>query len=163
MSRITKLIAEEVSEKLVQKKQTELNNHNQQIKDYVTKVILNHTPKDVLLLSKTEPKYFRMTKQFRFNCNDFKWEYFSTNHSIPSNDEHYNITETESKQIFKLIQKRDKLRKELRNLKDEIYQALINLKTFKRVQEEFPEASSFLPSKTNTSLVVNIDNIRKQL
>jgi len=82
---------------------------------------------------------------------------------LPSTETHYEITKEENKKLFTLVQKREKQKNEIKNLRKEIKQALINLKTFKRVETEFPEAFKFLPKNVSTALVVNVDSIKKQL
>lgn len=52
---------------------------------------------------------------------------------------------------------------EINSLKSEIEQALLSLVTFKRVSENFPEAVPFLPKIQNTSLVVDLSNLRNKI
>ncbi len=163
MSRITKQIAENVTEKLVNKKRNELIQINDKISELATQIVLKNTPKEVLNLFKTRKNYFQSTSSVRFDNNDFKWEWFTLYETLPSDNNHYPISDEESKKMFDLINKRDKAKSDLRKLKSEIYQALINLKTFKRVESDFPEAFEFLPKNGSTALVVNVESIRKQL
>lgn len=161
--RITKQIAENIAEKLTEKKVKNLEDQKQKIKDLVTELIREKTPNEVVLLSKKQPSFFTITDIFRFDTEDFKWEYFQSNEKFPTTENHYEITKEENKKLFNLLQKREKIKNEIRQLRKEIEQALINLKTFKRVETEFPEAFKFLPKNGSTALVVNVDHIRKQL
>lgn len=161
--RITKQIAENVAERLTETKVKNLEAQKQKIKDLVTELIREKTPHEVVLLSKKHTSFFTITDRFRFDTEDFKWEYFESNERFPSTEKHYELTKEENKKLFTLVQKREKQKNEIKQLRKEIEQALINLKTFKRVETEFPEAFKFLPKNGSTALVVNVDSIRKQL
>lgn len=56
-----------------------------------------------------------------------------------------------------------KARKEYNELLDETAQALMNLRTYKRISEVFPAAMVFLPTEMSTSLIVNIDSLLLKL
>jgi hypothetical protein len=75
-------------------------------------------------------------------------------------------SETCPKELLKQFNKIQTLEKEIKDLKLEIETALYStLRTYKRVEESFPEALEFLPPMNNnkTALVVNLSSLRDKI
>lgn len=170
MSRITKELAENISMFLVKKKREELalvvDKLNLSLIDLYKS---RYTPKEVIDFDQKFPGYVRKKSSFYLNGNGFRHDYIDLGgNSFIVNPEIGTILEP-TPQEAKDIQKKQRSisveRKQINDLQSSIYNALLSLKTFKAVRENFPEAAELLPAESNPSLLpsLNLSSIREQL
>lgn len=165
MSRITNQLAEEIAKAMVAKKEESLKNLKGEISKKVSDEILRLVPKGIQELYAKFPKYFRTTSSIQLTGNGCNYEWISLDQDIPvQNTNYFNPEPKFAKDIILLINKKDKFKKELEELKLSIENALKQLRTFKNVRESFPEAAEFLPPDGKPMLpALNLDIIRKNL
>lgn len=73
------------------------------------------------------------------------------------------LTDAIATKLTKAKRKWEKAYADCQELKKETEQALINLRTFKNIRENIPEAGPFLPPPMSNSLVVNVESLNKKL
>lgn len=163
MSRITKQIAQEVAEKLTEKQVLEINKMESDIKDQFTEIYLKTVPKEILDLFEKHPKYFETRSNFQIHGNGFQFERLCINNKYPSKQYLFSMNEKDSEKMMILFNKLSDKKKELSKFKIEIEALIFGLRTYAKVNSEFPEASPFLPKTISNSLMVNISDLREKL
>jgi hypothetical protein len=160
---ITKAIATEVAEKLIQKQGLELNELKDSLKVKFEKIVIDATPKDVVDFYKKYPNYVETRQSFQLSGNGFDYKYLNTKSSIPAFKSSFQPNERDAIILHGILNEIDKKEKEYKKLFSEIEIALFSLRTYKRVEETFPEAFLLLPNKITTSLSVNISDLRQKI
>lgn len=166
MSIVTKAIAKEVAERMLTKKADEIKNLINKRDFFILCICRKNIKKEILDFYNKHKDYVRSTNQVTLNDNGFHGDYFYLNERIPSKNSstmHVSMSVKDSKELLPLIDEIDGLEKQYKSLKIDIENALLSLKTYKKVSEEFKEAYGYLPNKISTSLVINIDKIREKL
>jgi hypothetical protein len=163
--RITKQIASDVANQLLAKKVKGNNRNWTELSNEVYESVLKTIPKEITELQEKYPSYVRTSQNVRLFGNGFNHENINTPKSFPCTDysKTYTPTEKEAAEWIKLLNDYKDGKDNLRKLSSEIESALYNLKTYKAVQENFPEAYELLPEKVSTSLSVNISDIRQKI
>jgi hypothetical protein len=167
--RITKDVAEETAKKMISKKSLELKKLSSDFSDKIRKMKVKQIPKNVIETYEYFPDYFNACfsvylKGVGFNNDCIKVQKY------PYNGNYYlelnSNTSVVSNELLKQFNKIKSLEKEIKDLKLEIETALYStLRTYKRVEESFPEALEFLPPMNNnkTALVVNLSSLRDKI
>jgi len=163
--RITKSIAEYVAKQMVSEKKRLLQEKKDVLKSTCTEMYKRQIPKEVLSLWKNTPVWLKTTYSVRLNGDGFSYECQDIEElPRPNNREPFLAFENnEAETILSARNEIQKMNTEINSLKSEIEQALLSLVTFKRVSENFPEAVPFLPKIQNTSLVVDLSNLRNKI
>ena len=163
--RITKTIAEEVAVKLLAKKDLQIKKAKDELSNFAEQFLEKTLPKEVLETYKKFKPFFRESIEIIVDGNGLSYEYIELSKRYPyGNSKTYLPNEVDAKTFRKLIDKRNDLVKQRRELKEELSNAIFNLKTYKAVQENFPEAFEFLPKENkNTALAINISEIRQKI
>jgi hypothetical protein len=164
--RITKQIANDVALKLLEKKREVLKEKEKNISFRLRHMVEKHIPICVLDLSKKEPNYFTWSDNVSINGNGFNYKHFDLDKEVPSKHRFNTLfepNETEAKELSSLINMFEKEKEEIKNLQKEIEITLFNLRTYNKVSENFPEALPFLPKGQNTSLSLNLSDLRNKL
>jgi len=165
---ITRTIAEEVAQKLTAQKQREIKEMKGRLGMAVTLAYESTIPKEVAILFDTHKDWMKKVSSVRLHGRGFNYETINLSKVLPSKKEEYssqnmNVEKEYGDKWIKDHQLIEKAQKELKTLVAEIENALIGLKTYKRVEENFPEAAKFLPQKGNTAIAINLSHIRNQL
>tara|TARA_R110000772_G_C13170340_1_gene426984 strand:- start:50 stop:562 length:513 start_codon:yes stop_codon:yes gene_type:complete len=168
MSRITKQIAEDVTKALLSKRREELKKVKDEYKGIIEHHILSLLPKKVLeVFSDPTTKNFLNTScNFYISGQGISRTYESISQYLPyvGGNASVELPKGASTKVEKLMDKAKKMEDNIYSLKNEINASLLALGTFKRVQEQFPEAAEFLPKTSMpTSLVVNISKLRTKI
>lgn len=163
MSIITKTQAGEIAVKLTANQQKEYDKARKETQTFFTEKYLATVPEEVKTLFEKYPSYFDSRKEFQLQGNGFNWQYVNTLKEVPCSKITYSPEPKEAEKLLKLLNIEDVKRNELKKLRSEIEVALNSLRTFKRINESFPEASKYLSIKTSTALVVNLSEIREKL
>lgn len=163
MSIITKTQAQEIAVKLTVNQQKEYDKARKETQTFFTEKYLATVPDEVKNLFEKYPSYFDSSKEFQLQGNGFNWQYVQTLKEVPYSKRTYSPDPKEAEKLLKLLNTEDCKRAELKKLRSEIEIALNSLRTFKRINESFPEASQYLTIKTSTALAVNLSEIREKL
>ena len=165
--RITKDVAEETAEKMTAKKSLELLEMRNSFSEKVRNLIVKKIPKEIMQAFEKHPNYINSIGYiylygvgFNGDCIKFKKLPYTNNNRFEIN------SEMGATELLKEFNKIESLEKEIKDLKLEIETALYStLRTYKRVEESFPEALEFLPQPNNnkTALVVNLSSLRKKI
>lgn len=160
---ITKAIAVEVAEKLIQKQGLELKGLKEDLKQKLENIILGTIPKEIKDFYKKHPSYVETRQSFQLSGNGFEYQYLNTKNHIPAFKSSFQPNETDALLIKNSLNQIKDKEKEYKKLFSEIEVALFGLRTYKRVEENFPEAFLLLPNKITTSLAVNISDLRQKI
>jgi hypothetical protein len=166
MSRITKQIAEEVAKKLVAKKRETLKLWKQVFSEKITKICHEKVPFEVLVVFEKHPKYFKTTNRFRPVGNGWNSQYLDLNTYLPNSNYDYFSFEMEVKTSNALLKEYNKNKdeqKQIDELQRDLVNTLLNLKTYKSVTENFPEAVEHLPKIVNNTVALNLSDIRNRI
>jgi len=160
---ITKTIATEVAEKLLSKQALEIKNLRSKLESTFDEIYLKTIPKEVVELFKKYPNYFRTRSGFQLSGNGFDWKSVTSSKELPCINGSFQPNEKDAVILQKSINEIDKKKLEYKKLHSEIETALFGLRTYKRVEENFPEAFIFLPNSISNKLIVNISDLRNKI
>lgn len=164
MSTITKTIAEDVSVKLMEKQNKKLVEYKNEIQELITQEYEKTIPENALAFFKSNPEFCKSTSSLTLIKNGFNYERVILSRKLPCKADGYFTPEDKAiSKIRKWIDSISDKQKEYEKLKQEVYNAILSLKTYNRVKDNFPEAYEFLPEKINTSLAINISDIQSKL
>jgi len=163
MSRITKEIAEQVAKKMTEDKENEIIKINKQLTNTVTDFVLKTIPEEVIEFNEKFKGYIDMRSNVRLIGNGWNYENLSLSKSIPLKKQDFIPNVKQSDILKKLKEEVSDKEKHLQQLRRKIGIALYSLRTYSKVAIEFPEAVPFLPKKQETSLAININDIRAEL
>ncbi|WP_313579855.1 Nmad5 family putative nucleotide modification protein [Chishuiella sp.] len=171
MSRISKDLANTISEKLTIKLDKKISEIQKELTEYVSEIYYKRIPAKVIELNKEFPSYISKSIRIKFFGNGLNGEEFKFISPLPcktNEDSFYGITINDlnqdySKKLIELNNKCEALKAEKIQLKQSIYNALLQLVTYKRIIEQFPEAAPYLERKDAYALAIPVEDIRKQL
>lgn len=166
MSRITNKIAEDVANLMVQSKQEEINLKKEELKEYVTRIYRKSLPKEILNIYEKYPEYMIHCSSVQLTGKGFNHEYVNI-HSSPARKDYYTVINIkEEEDINKIRNLYDHIKESNKNikvLKLDIENALKNLRTYKKVESEFPEAFKHLPNKVSAEVSICLKSIKDRL
>lgn len=151
---ITKDLANDVANKMTAKLKEKAYAYYEQARLIVAKEFENDTPKEIIQIAKKHPLYFNMYESVSLQDNgnhkrvDFPVPNVPKiyNSGIPLfNNGNYMLSELKDAEVGKLLQKKDELLKKRRDLISSIEATLYDLRTYKNVEEQFPQALEFFP------------------
>lgn len=162
MSRITKQLAEQVAIKLTEDKKANIKLLKDKLKTIATEHYLKTIPKEVKDFYKKHPKYTKQTSYVNLVGAGLEYNHTDIDNSPHNgNSNQVKVTNEEANIVVDVQRLIEDAQKEYRDLVSEIEIALLGLRTFKNVQEKFPEAYEFLPEISyNTSLAINLKDVR---
>ena len=169
MSRITKQIAEEVAKAMTAEKAKNVADLKGLFTKTVEEIALTKIPEAILKIIQDPNlcRYLQLTDYVHLNDYGFHYKGVCLEEAIPCTQRNsvLSLTENEGKLLWNLEQKYKKAKKEVEDLHQEIYFTLLHtLKTYKKVQDHFPEAFEHLPKVgTPTSLAINLDALRHKI
>lgn len=170
MSRISKDLASTISKKLTIKLFKKIEETKNELIEYTTKITVKRVNKDVLEFYSKYPKNCYTTTTIHVYGNGFNGELYDIK-CTPTDIEgiHYrgkciqDLNKEESEKLLKLTKSYKKLIDDHKKLKESIYNALLQLMTYKRIIEQFPEAAPYLERKDAYAIAIPVEDIRKQL
>lgn len=164
-----KAIAESMSSAAIRPKINQLKND---MADIFEPFILKEIPKGIFELYKKHPNFFSTSDVYRpFRDGDSGGQFgVQMSKKYPS-DKGWSVPVEVDKESFSKMEKINDEIKDLKKKENEInqniYATLIQLSTFKKINESFNEAMSFIPEdwkdNSNTSIAIPIENLRKEL
>jgi hypothetical protein len=167
--RITKEKAELVAEKLTAKKKEKRDLIIKQLEDFSTEIALKNIPKPVMDMFAEYPKYINTRSYINIQgegINNYSLNYRNISRELPreKGDGDLSVTKEQATLIQKLHDLEQSMRSEINLLEREITDAVYNLRTYSRCENEFPEAFKHLPKEGITTAVsINIEAIRAKL
>lgn len=165
--RITKEKAQNVAKKLVEAKKEKLELKIGKLKEFSYELAKSKTPKEVLEIFESQKDFINTSSQVQFvniNLNDWYLRRVNLDSDVPVSYNHFTITDAEAKVILKMNNDIEKYRDEILKLQDELEVAILKMNTYKRCENEFPEAFALLPKEhMSTSLMINISSLREKL
>ena len=149
MSIVTKDIANRVSRQIVEPIGKKIEEIEKEMEEYVREIAIKNIPEEILKFYTKHPKY--MDSCTRIYCegvgiNDYKVVDID---AIPTNEgwsKTINLNKIDAGKVVKWDNKIDDLSDKKTTTKNEIYHPLLNLRTYKKVQEALPEVYSYLPN-----------------
>lgn len=166
MSRITKQIAENVAYKLVMPKKTKLKERNIEFSKKITELCWDRVPVEIITLFKTHPSYFRTASIFRPTGNGWNSQYLDLFEEVPSirgNNFYFEMEIKTSNALLKEYNRNKDQKEQIEELQRDLVNTLLNLKTYKAVTENFPEAAEHLPKIVNNTVALNLSDIRNRI
>ena len=164
MANLTKTQAEEIAVAMTAKERVKFNALQAQVREAVAEAYLNHLPDEVVVLFRSRPQYVNTTGSLRIDGNGFNNEYYRLFRTVPQGESNLFLPKPgEAKILREAIDRVATEEAKLKELKRDIYNALITLKTVKRISEQLPEAIPFLNIKTSTAITLNLSDLRKRL
>lgn len=166
--RITKDKASLVADRMTIKHNDVINEKKRLLNEYVGNLAVSKIPEAVKQMFKEYPEWVRSESTIRLKhylLNNYNYRNHYINVEIPCNDECcYVISDKEAEKVVKMVDEIESLRKERKQLKEEIEITVYNIRTYKRCETDFPEAFKWLPlEKPTTEISIKIDDIRKKL
>ncbi len=165
MSIISKDLARQIAKKLTQKKYDALTKTKKELSDYAYEIAKSTIKKDVFDFYLKNKMYFKTSTSITFVGPGLNHENVHIN-EIPSNGS-WNVTklasDKEAKSIVEFLNSIKTQKKQINELFLEIESALLGLKTYARITENFKEASKYLPIKENKEISINVSQIIKKL
>jgi len=161
MGRITIAIAEETALKITKPLEDKIDEAELAFEEKVTELLIARIPKELRAIIEKYPKWFYGRNEgntITLTENGFNRRGVRLTKIVHFAD-HYtsqvSVTKEEAKVLYKLDDVVDKATEKYNETYRSIKQTLINLRTYKRVKDELPEAYALLPvEETVTSLVV---------
>lgn len=161
--RITKAIAENVAKELTKKLDGKIKEHQADLRAVVTDIAKSSIPKDVLACYKKHPSYFNDRQKVSLCGNGLHYDEVPLLDKLPI-DYYYKPNEKDSASILARLNNISKLKKEAEELENDIYVALVALKTYKRVEQEFPEAVQYLPESSQcVAIAIPMKDLRGKI
>jgi hypothetical protein len=166
MSRITKQIAEVTANELVKSKKEKIKILESEFKKKLYQMVLKNTPDDVVKFYKKHPNFMKTNFYVEISGNGFEYQRITLDSSFPSkNGDRFQLlpdVET-AKELLSSFNQINDLKEQSDRLKSDLENAIFNLRTYKSVQENFPEAFLLLPKIVNNSVAINLSDIRNRI
>lgn len=166
MSRITKQIAEEVAKKLVAPKKEKLKARNKEFSMNITELCLSRIPAEILDCYYENRSYFNTTHYFRPTGNGWQMQHLDLSEELPSpngNSFSFEMDVKTSNALLKEFNRNKDQKEQIEELQRDLENILFNLRTYKAVTENFPEAAEHLPKIVNNSIALNLSDIRNRI
>jgi uncharacterized protein (DUF4213/DUF364 family) len=166
MSRITKQIAESTAKALVQSKKAENNVLEKEFKYMILNEILKDIPKEILDFNKKHPRFVKRTTTVQISGNGWDFQTVYLDEEIPSpNGNKIQLVPNEELSVLLLKRFTDFTHKKelVKKLEQDLGITIFNLRTYKSVQENFPEAFELLPKIVNNSVQLNLSDILNRI
>lgn len=170
MSRISMQLAGEIAQELVKPQLEKLKGERNHLAVKIGSCwIETMVPKEIQQGAEKHPKFFSLRDSIRLHGNGFQYSdfHFPAGLEVPYwvSGPPWTPELEDAKWIQKENNTHDKEQKRIKDLVKSIETALLNMRTYKRIREEFPEAAPYLPDSSKPTLlpVVNVQAIRDQL
>jgi len=160
---VTKQIAREVAIKLLKPKQDELKAIKDKLGIEAYLILASTIPANVIVGFEANKQYYHFTKTIQVRGYGFNFEWIEMSDILPYNSKTTELTQDQANSLMPLwIQKIDK-EKEIKELKTDLENAILTLRTYARIKEQLPEAYELLPDKTSTAISINLESIKTRL
>lgn len=163
--RITKQLAQDVAIAILKERSVKHQQFKNETGEIIHKHLMSLLPKDVVKLFNSKDKgYLRTTSYVRAIGQGLNFDHIDTPEHPYTGNNSCTFPDELSLKISKRREISNNESQEIRNLRDQIEATLIDLRTVKKVNEFFPEASPFLSTeKATVYLPVNLDKLRSKI
>lgn len=164
--RISQDNAQAIANKMTEAKQKKVSELYDDYINAVKEAYEMQLPKEVMAFFQKFPSYCETTTSIKLDSHGFNREYVGIKGALPSTTGYSAELDLNAKladRLNKLRNKWDAATKAYKKLNLDIKTALLSLKTYKAIRENFPEAVPFLPERETMALAVNFSEIRKEL
>lgn len=159
--RISKMMAQEIALKALEKRKDQLNDQLSSNKEFVTKVVMDRLPEQVKKTFGMYSGYFDLHSYFNFTCDHSQSRGFDSSEYLPRKDNGYIEIDPETMKILETSRSSYlKNQSQYKSDFNELESAIFNLRTINRVREELPDLKEFLPDESVTALVPSLDKAR---
>lgn len=166
MSVLSKVVIEQIAEKMTEKSKKYSELVYKELKELVTEIYESQVPEPVMKVFKTHCDYIETCSSIELDGHGFNRETITLTKQLPATSTYrqkLHLTATIADKIIKAKRKREKAKEDYENLLRETQSALSALKTYKNVRENLPEAVPYLPPPMSNALVVNFNSLQKRL
>lgn len=168
MSRITQALAEDIAKALTKHLRQQYEESHQKFKDKVREYYMASIPSEVIDFQKHLPAFIATTSTVYFDGNGFSNEFENVNPSVPTKAGGGYTRISLSKEQGKVLQKmQNEYERQMdfwKFTKEETYNALLALRTYKNITDKFPEAAALLPPvAASTALIPNLEKLRQKI
>lgn len=162
---ISKEQARVIAEKLCEKKKAEFLKAKGIVSKIVTDLRKKQIPADVLRFFKKHPGFFQKSHEIRFEGHGLRFTYMMMTESLPyEGNLILHLTSETANKIKDAMNNEENARVNYVELREEIINALLSLRTHKRISESFPEAAKHLPKPvTYLPPAIPIETIMKKI
>ena len=144
MTKITIKVADAISKEISSSVyDSRISSLESKLEDAVSDVVISTTPIEVLEISKQFPKFFILRHEVTLFDGINKLHYMKCR-KLPSNRSIIMISPKDLAEIKEISDELYSVKNLKRNLINKIYKALLSLKTYNRVELEFPVAYKYL-------------------
>ena len=160
---ISKTLAESVAALLLEKNTQRVKDQQQKVKDLGSKMVASRIPIPIKHVKKAFSAWLLKKSHFYFSGVGIS-DYDICCDEHPAVTYRINMDREESEALVKEVRILEDLRNELFKLKKDLIAALLALRTYKNIIEQFPEAATLLKERPKTlAVAVNIPQIRNQI
>lgn len=165
MSRVTNEIARAVAEKLVQSKKDEQVVLEKELQVVIRDMYIASLPKGLMVAYKTYEEWFDTCNQILLKGVGITpgYNYYRIGDALPKNTQFLELTDEQVKEILRLEGSIKSKKGEIESLRNQIKTALLTYRTYKNIEDNFPEAFVLLPVRVSTLPMINIKDIRCKL
>lgn len=165
MSRITKEIATAVAVQLVQPKSDELKQLENNLQETVRKMYLLSLPAGIMDAFAIYKDCFQQCSNVTLSGAGLKlgYKYYKIGDALPKYLQRLELKESDAELVVKIENQVEAKKMEIAELKTAIENALYNYRTYKNVEDNFPEAFRLLPIRKSTVPMIPIKDIRCKL
>jgi hypothetical protein len=153
MSRITRAIAEEMAQKLLEKKYEANKKRYNEIAEMLEVIVESKIPKDIMKVfnDPISKNYIDSRSSVYINGQGLNHDYILLNKALPCNrSSSILLSDEKALYISKKLEIWKKNKKKNSELLQKTTETLVSLRTYKKVQDLFPEAAVFLPPVQTT-------------
>lgn len=165
--RISQEFSKNIANKMAEKLDKKIELAEKEYSEFVYKEYVKQTPKGMLVALKKYPNYVQTVNYVYFSGFGFNYEGVSVVKKVieQSSNSRANLTLDKdlAGELIKFKRVVDDLKKERAELKREIQNALLTLRSFSEIKKQFPEAAKYLPNAEKRELVVDLQSIRNKL
>jgi hypothetical protein len=165
MAVISKQVAQDVAIKLCRKKKEEINILVDEFNNYLVSEYNKFLPPSVIAFHKQMPHYIETRSYIRVTGNGFSYEDIRLGFHVIT-DKSNNFFEPDKECAEILLRMKNIIidkKKALNKLENDIENALIQLRTYKNIETQFPDAIKYLPTKSITSVAINFTDILSRI
>ena len=151
-------MAKEASEKMCDLAYNEkINEIQKEIDNKVEFLVNKYIPQSIIEVVSIYKTYFYTRNLASVTTNNDRgynenYIYGTLSFEIPDSCNDIHVTKEEYAPIRELSDKKVAIEKERKDFKNKILNALVQLRTYKNVEKELPEAMKFLPAKQENNL-----------
>lgn len=166
MSVMSKHLANDLSFKLTEKTKAEASLVEKEYQRIVTEICESQVPEEIMKAFKSHCEYIETSSTAYLDSNGFSNTTVRLTRQVPAKTSSYiypKLNNAIADKIMSAKKKSDKAYADYVDLKDEVYNMLLALRTYNNIRKELPEAAPYLPPPMSNALVINIAPLRRKL